>query len=134
MPRLLAIDDDPGRYDGLRRYIEGCGVDLDVACCAPCVARLLPGASAVLLDFDLDGAEACSCGLAPTRFTNGGTYVAQIAARRVPVVMTSASSSSNRRWLARQLAEHGVPYVAHSAADPDPEDRWIGALWRLGAI
>ena len=62
---ILAIDDDPGRYDELRRLLEdrqgGVPVVLRVACCSACVAAHLPRAVAVLLDHDLS-ADPCTCG------------------------------------------------------------------------
>lgn len=133
MPHLLAIDDDPGRYDHLADLLTARGVSLSVACCSACVVRLLPTASAVLLDYDLDGGETCTCGAVPDR-ANGLGFVDAIAAARVPVVVVSASALANRKALAAALRENGATVTLLSASDPDPELRWLGWLWSLGVL
>ena len=133
MPHLLAIDDDPGRYDHLAVLLSARGVSLSVACCSACVARLLPTASAVLLDYDLDGGEACGCGTMPEQ-ANALSYVDAIAAAKVPVVVVSASALANRKALATALRESGATLTLLSASDLDPELRWLGWLWSLGVL
>ena len=133
MPHLLAIDDDPGRYDHLADLLTARGVSLSVACCSACVARLLPTASAVLLDFDLDGGETCTCGAVPDR-ANGLGFVDAIAAFNVPVIITSASARTNRHALFDVLVARNVFTTMLSASDPDPELRWLGWLWSLGVL
>lgn len=48
---ILAIDDDPFRYDGLKRMLAPRGIEVRAACCAACVNdAVLRGVKAVLLD------------------------------------------------------------------------------------
>lgn len=133
MPHLLAIDDDPGRYDHLAALLSTRGVSLSFACCSACVTRLLPTASAVLLDYDLDGGEPCACGAVPEH-ANALSYVDAIADTRVPIVIVSMSAKANRRALLDALCARGLTTTLLSAADPDPELRWLGWLWSLGAL
>lgn len=133
MPHLLAIDDDPGRYDHLADLLTARGVSLSVACCSACVARLLPAASAVLLDYDLDGGEACGCRTMPER-ARAIVYVDAIAAAKVPVVVVSTSARPNRRALIDALVAREVYTAIFPASDPDPELRWLGWLWTRGVL
>lgn len=130
-PFILAIDDDPGRYDGLRQML-GDRVRLEVVSCRGCVSRLLPECDAVLLDHDLC-AEACTCGGWPDRESTREDTPA-IAVCGVPVIVTSCSAHENRRWLTETLREHNVRVVQHSANEIQPEYHWIGWLWRQGVL
>lgn len=130
-PHLLAIDDDPNRYDGLRRIL-GERVALSVACCPACVNQLLPGVDAVLLDHDISG-EPCSCGQwSVEEWTRA--YVPLITQSGLPVIVTSASDPANRAWLTRALKDAGVRVVQHSANEIQPEHHWIGLLWAWGVL
>ena len=143
MIRLLAIDDDTDRYDGLRRLL-GERVVLDVASCRECVARLLPSAAAVLLDYDLDSGEPCSCGrplipakgphMIPLKATD---YVPQVAASGLPTVIVSASHPENVRLLRVMLSDAGQSVrlrTVLSVVETDPEIRWLGWLWAAGVL
>jgi len=132
--RILAIDDDVGRYDGLRRYL-GDRARLDVACCAACIDRLLPGAAAVLLDYDLDTGELCgACGGWPEQ-VKGSAYVAAVAAAGVPVLVVSASWPDHVASLCESLGRAGVARHGRiSALVHEPELRWLGWLWWAGAL
>ena len=134
---ILAIDDDSGRFDHLRRLL-GSRVELVIAACPACVAEHLPRASAVLLDYDLDSGEPCPGCLASygvwAHAAKGLHHVPALAARRVPVVVVSASYPENVSRLCAALREAGVLHAQHRATDVDPEVRWIGALWAMGAL
>ena len=133
---ILAIDDDPARYEYLQRLLEG-RVEVVVACCPACVSRLLPEASAVLLDFDLNLEDSCTCGKPYAEYkqrSNTLPYVPAVAARQVPVVVTSASGSENIRALCQALRAANVRFGQYRACDTDPEYNWIGRLWVMGAL
>lgn len=134
---ILALDDDPDRYQHLR-HLLGDRVELVIACCPACVAEHLPRARAVLLDYDLDSGEPCPGCLSSYGMWRGVSkalhYVPAIAARSIPVVVTSASGPENIRRLLGALTEYGVVHRRHSAIESDPEVRWIGALWAMGAL
>lgn len=130
-PRLFALDDDPGRYDGLR-LIVGDRVELVVGCCPACVAAHLPRADAVLLDHDLDG-WPCVCGTAHGLADSRG-YLPAIVASGPPVIVTSGSASENRRHLTTELLSAGARVTLHSAHEIMPEWVWIGRLWAWGVL
>ena len=119
-----------------RSYL-GDRVELVVACCAACVARELPAADAVLLDYDLDSGELCAaCGGWPEQ-VKGTRYAPAIAARGMPVIVTSASHPDNRRRLLADLHHAGLDRRRRteiSANETDPELRWIGWLWAVGVL
>jgi hypothetical protein len=131
---ILAIDDDPGRYEHLGRLL-GSRADLRlvVGCCPRCVRAHLRTAAAVLLDHDLDGAAACSCGL-PQQHDDTRVYLPWVADLKLPTIVTSASSRANVRHLVQQLVQAGVPQVSISAIETDPELRWLGWLWLQGVL
>lgn len=131
MTHLLAIDDDPHRYDYLHNLLADRGVELSVACCAACVARLLPTADAVLLDYDLDSGDLCACGAEPDQ-PKGSAFVDAVA--HLPVVVVSASAMVNRQALAAALRARGATYTLISALEPEPELRWLGWLWARGVF
>lgn len=135
---ILAIDDDSGRFDHLRRLLEARDVELFVVACPYCVAANLPRASGVLLDYDLDSGEPCPYCFASygvwAHAAKGIHHVPALAARRVPVVVTSASYPENVSRLCAALRDAGVLHAQHRATDVDPEVRWIGALWAMGAL
>lgn len=130
-PFILAIDDDPGRYDGLRQML-GDRVRLEVSSCDQCVLDELGDADAVLLDHDLC-ADACTCGDWPV-VESTRHLVPYIVDRGVPVIVTSCSAHENRQWLTARLVEVGVRVVQHSAMEMQPEYFWIGWLWRVGVL
>ena len=109
---ILAIDDDPGRYDHLRRLLEARDVELFVVACPACVSERVRYASGVLLDYDLDSGEPCagcwsSYGVW-SHAAKGLHHVPALAARRVPVVVTSASYHENVSRLCAALREADV--------------------------
>lgn len=139
MIQILAIDDDPGRYDHLIRLL-GDRANVSVVACPRCVVSGLVGADAVLLDHDLNGRDqawarvpCAGCGLAYVEKTTR-RMVEHIARRDVPVIVTSASAPENRRWLMRALTAGGVRAWECSAVETDPELRWIGRLWAWGVL
>lgn len=137
---LLAIDDDPGRYDYLRVLLRereeagGTRVRLVVEACRECVERHLPTASAVLLDYDLDGGDLCAaCGGWPD-VSKGSGYVGILSTAGIPVIVTSASHPENRMALAAALRDAGVRVDVLSASDFGCETRWLGRLWAWGVV
>jgi len=129
---IFAIDDDPGRYEHLQRLL-GARALVVVGCCPRCVEVHLAAASAVLLDHDLDDAEACSCGL-PQQHDDTRAYLPLVAALKLPTIVTSASSRANVRHLVQRLVQAGVPQISISAIETDPELRWLGWLWLKGVL
>jgi len=134
---ILAIDDDGGRYGHLAHLLEG-RAEVVVACCPVCVSELLPVATAVLLDYDLDGGDPCprcfaSCALWASH-PKGIMYADKVAARKVPVVVTSSSSNENVRALCAKLRAYDVRFRQHRATDTDPELKWIAELWLMGVL
>lgn len=132
-PLLLAVDDDPGRYDYLR-VVLGDRVRLVVATCRACVEEHLPGAAAVLLDFDLDGAEECAGCAGWIDVANSTAYLDAVIARRVPVIVSSCSSHANRAHLARVLGAAGIEHAAIPADHLGVELEWVGRLWVWGVL
>lgn len=132
-PHLLAIDNDPERYNHLHALLSMRGVELSVVCCATCVARPLPTATAVLLDFDLNNGDPCGCGAMPEH-ANALALVDAVAAAGVPVVVVSGSTLENRRALAVVLRARGATFTLISALETDPELRWLGWLWTRGVF
>lgn len=135
---ILAIDDDSGRFDGLRRMLEPRGVELRVACCCACVNdAVLHGVKAVLLDYDLDSGDPCSCGEHLPEFDKGTRWVEYVAKLAVPVLVTSASYVENVDRLCAMLRIYmptNVPHARVSAHEIMPEDRWISKLWQWGVL
>ena len=132
MTRILALDDDPNRYDGLRSYLAGTNASLTVVACAACLRAALPGASVVLIDYDLDSGALCAaCGGWPEQ-VKGIAYVDDIAARGIPAIVTSCSSPANVRRLVGELLRRGVRTAQHSAFEPECELRWLGRLVTWG--
>lgn len=130
-PLILAIDDDPGRYDELQRITYG-RVRIYVACCEQCVAERLPECAAVLLDHDITG-EPCTCGEWSTT-DDTRPHLPAIAARGVPVIVTSCSDPDNRRALTAALLRGGGHVLQHSANEIQPEMHWLGWLWLQGVL
>lgn len=135
---ILAIDDDSSRYDHLRRLLEARDVELFVVACPTCVGERVRYASGVLLDYDLDSGDPCAGCFASygvwAHASKGLHHVPALAVRRVPVVVTSASRPENVSRLCAALSAAGVLHAQHRATDVDPEVRWIGALWAMGAL
>lgn len=130
---ILAIDDDPFRYQHLDRLLVGRQSFHRVthALCPLCVAASLPKAHAVLLDHDL-GPAYCPCGATIDTKASGREFVPMVRASGLPVIVTSASSRENIRALCDALAGH--PYTQISAIEIDPELKWIGWLWTRGVL
>ena len=142
---ILAIDDDPTRYDGLRRMFEqraDGAPEFVVASCSVCILAHLPRASAVLLDYDLDSDRDEFLGpLCPHCRENvpdrakGIEYVPEVAAQGVPVVVVSASYRENVDRLCSKLRGYGVDRLArYSAIEAMPEPHWVAALWVWGVL
>lgn len=130
--RILAIDDDPDRYDGLRRLTDGHPrLSLVVATCADCIRREIPGASLVLLDYDLDSGNLCaSCGGWPEQ-VKGLAYVDLL---NVPVIVTSCSSPESVRRLVTETRRRGLTVAQHPAFETEAELRWLGRLVSWGML
>lgn len=141
-PTLLALDDDRERFAHLATLLAG-RAEIVYAACPSCVAKALPRADAVLLDYDLDSGEPCPGCLASygvwrgpmhRQQSKGLHHVPAIAARGVPVVVVSASSRENVGRLCIALAEAGVLFTRIAATENDPELKWIGWLWARGVL
>lgn len=130
---IFALDDDPGRYEHFGRLLEARGCRLVVGCCPACISRWADKASAIMLDHDL-GAAACACG-AEIVCDDSRPYLKQVADLGVPVIVSSASSRSNVKFLVERLRTAQVQTVSLSAtADLDPELKWLGWLWSAGVL
>lgn len=131
---ILAIDDDPGRFDHLRRLLDGRGIGMPlvVASCARCVAHHIPRALAVLLDHDLGPARCPACGVDVPGRENGRKYLPAIRASGLPCIVVSCSSRENVAALCDGLAGH--QYTRIAAIETDPELRWLGWLWARGVM
>ena len=85
----------------------------------------------------LDSGELCAaCGGWPEQ-VKGTRYAPAIAARGMPVIVTSASHPDNRRRLLADLHHAGLDRRRRteiSANETDPELRWIGWLWAVGVL
>ena len=134
---ILAIDDDPERYEHLIRLLDG-RAQVVVACCPTCVAELLPLATAVLLDYDLDSGDPCPRCFASyalwSSHSKAIVHVGRVAERKIPVIVTSASRSENIHALCLKLKEHGVKPGQYRASDIEPELNWIGRLFVMGVL
>ena len=133
---ILAIDDDAGRYDGLRRLLEDRpgAPEVRVVSCPDCVARELPGAVAVLLDYDLDGEDCCpGCG-GWRGARKGLEHVPAVVGAGVPVIVTSCSAPENRRALVEAARAGGARVVGHAAEGWGVELAWLGRLWVWGVL
>jgi hypothetical protein len=143
---ILCIDDDTARFDGLRQWLDRRpgSPSLVVASCSVCILRLLPSASVVLLDYDLDGhddLEGWRPRLCPTCGENlpdrarGIEYVPEVAASGLPVLVVSASYRENVDRMCAKLRGYGVAKMArHSATETMPEPVWVAYLWAWGVL
>lgn len=137
---ILAIDDDPSRYDYLRVLLgerERAGKDpirLVIAACRTCVERHLPEARAVLLDYDLDSGELCAACGGWVDVAKGSAYVDDLDGSGLPVVVVSASHPKNRHALHAALTDRGVRAELMTALDYGCEARWLGRLWAWGVL
>ena len=136
IPHILAVDDDPPRFDGLRRLI-GDRVRLTIAACPTCVLAALPTASAVLLDYDLDSGDPCPACFASygvwSDTSKGIHYAGAIRRLEVPTIVVSCSWRENVDRLVEALRPS--PRVARiSALEVECELRWIGRLWAWGVL
>jgi ribosomal protein S27AE len=157
MTLLLAIDDDPERYADLRRLLgqrEAAGrpvPELVIATCHACVADVLPRASAVFLDYDLDyfaddegirkrspcprcGAFVVEAGdlTDPPRFT-GERHLDALDTRGVPVIVASVNRHG-APLLRQALVDRGATVVQIRATDVSAVERWVSALWAWGCL
>lgn len=132
--RLLAIDDDSGRYDGLRRLLEGLNVELTIVTCAKCIRENLLNAHAIFLDFDLDSGALCQNCFEWPEQVKSLAYVNLVAAQNVPVIISSGSYHENRKTLLSELKKLNVKVTIISALEIDPELKWIGWLWCAGVL
>jgi len=143
---ILCIDDDTERFDGLRRWLERRpgSPALVVASCSVCVLDLLPRASVVLLDYDLDGHEDCEgwrprlCPYCrenlPDR-AKGIEYVPEVAVSGLPVLVVSASYPDNVKRMCDKLRGYGVDELArHSATETMLGPVWVAHLWAWGVL
>lgn len=135
---ILAIDDDPGRYEHLRGLL-GDRAKLVFATCGACVAGYLTTAAAVLLDYDLDSGEPCPCCLASFGVwgevgLKGSRYADRIVRSGTPVIVTSAAGRvADQMAVAMRGAGHSR--VARiSVVETDPEIRCLGQLWAWGVL
>jgi hypothetical protein len=160
---ILAIDDDPERYTDLRRILgarEAAGREVPafrIATCPACVVELLPGAGAVLLDYDLDWTRddhgrlhRCPCprclnhivsgeyegmppdGLAVPRFT-GEECINAVERSGLPVIVVSDNPWGGQRLLAVLRACH-VRVELIRASSSCATERWVSALYGWGTL
>lgn len=146
---ILAIDDDPGRYSYLqilldeRRAIRGLQhkpPPLKIVTCTDCVENALkfedynPWVTAILLDYDLDGADLCSgCGNYNGELKSTA-HLDKIIQAHVPVIITSCSGFANRKYLFDKLTEAKVQVASIPADHSGVEREWLGTLWSWGLI
>lgn len=133
---ILAIDDDPDRFDGLVRMLDGRKAagfsvpDFRVTCKKSEIDIWLPQTTAVLLDYDLD--------LGDTHYPEkgwrkGSDYLPMLLAMDLPVVVCS-SNYEGGKMLNRALIQAGKKSVLLRASENDPEIRWLGWLYIHGVI
>lgn len=121
MKVLLAIDDDPARYQHLSRKLARHGII--VACVQnPDAADMLLDSKAVvavMLDHDMPE-------------WNGQHYAREVLGPRSVPVCISSANHAGARAIAAILAEFGVPYTIISVTETAADERWLG--WVLDTI
>lgn len=121
MKVLLAIDDDPARYQHLSRKLERHGIIVACVQNPDAVEILLDSGAvfAVMLDHDMPEWD-------------GQHYAREIlSARSVPVCVSSANHAGARA-IASILSEYGTPYTIISVTETAADERWLG--WVLDAL
>lgn len=133
---ILCIDDDGERFEYLRRLIcdRRRGDVVIVAGCASCIAKHLPAADVVLLDYDLDSGRLCDACGGWIEQVKSIEYVPAVIARNVPVIVVSCSAPENVRRLVTDLRRGGAVVAQHSAFEPECELRWLGRMMAWGLV
>lgn len=117
---LLAIDDDPARYQHLSRRLARHEVVVAVVQNPDAAEILLDSGKvfAVMLDHDMPE-------------WNGQHYAREIlAVRNVPVCVSSANHAGARA-IAAILREYEVPFSVISVTETAADERWLGWLLDL---
>ena len=114
---LLAIDDDPARYQHLSRRLAQHGVVVAVVQNPDAAEILLDSGKvfAVMLDHDMPSWD-------------GQHYAREVlSARNVPVCVSSANPAGARA-IAEILREYEVPVSLISVTETAADERWLGWL------
>lgn len=140
MSRILAIDDDQWRFDGLRRIFRAreamdvCAPTLNVSADPSYILAELPRCSCVFLDYDLDGLQDIDGGTKPAAPYHKGTgYLDAIVAAQKPVIVVSANYEGSLR-LYGKLSAANVQVKLVRATEDEPETKWMGTLWAWGIL
>ena len=129
---IVAIDDDPGRYDYFKMLCEDKGIPFKVVACEPCIRKYLPEATGILLDYDLDTETLCAeCG-GWVEQVQSTQYVPLLNRMDVPVAISSCSYHVNRKYLYQILDV--THKVLMPAWDQNVEHMWIGWLYMRGCL
>ena len=107
---ILAIDDDPERYESLADLVKPHGIEIVVTHTPTEQDMVGDKFFAVFLDHDMP--------------TVGTVFAEQISVHK-PVCVSSANRTGALR-IANILRNRGVKFVIMSALDACPEERWLG--------
>jgi len=117
---VLAIDDDPARYQSLSRKLAHHGLVVAVVQNPDAVDMLLDSGHVVAVFLDHDMPE-----------WDGQHYAREIlAVRNVPVCVSSANHAGARA-IAEILREYEVPFSVISVTETAADERWLGWLLDL---
>ena len=117
MKVLLAIDDDPARYQHLSRRLARHEVLVAVVQNPDAADILLDSGKvfAVMLDHDMPE-------------WNGQHYAREVLGPRSTPVCVSSANHAGARAIAAILAEFAVPHTIISVTETAAEERWLGWL------
>ncbi len=117
MKVLLAIDDDPARYQHLSRRLARHEVVVAVVQNPDAADILLESGKvfAVMLDHDMPE-------------WNGQHYAREVLGPRSVPVCVSSANHAGARAIASILAEFAVPHTIISVTESAAEERWLGWL------
>lgn len=120
MEILLAIDDDPARYQYLSRRLARHEVAVAVVQNPDAASILLDSGKvfAVMLDHDMPE-------------WNGQYYAREVLGSRTVPVCVSSANRAGARAIADILADFAVPHTVISVAETAADERWLGWLLDL---
>lgn len=112
---LLAVDDDPARYQHLARKLARHGIVVAVVQNPDAADILLDSGSvfAAMLDHDMPGWD-------------GQHYAREVFGPRSVPVCVSSANPSGAKAISTILAEFAVPHTIISVMETAVDERWIG--------
>jgi hypothetical protein len=129
---IIAIDNDPGRYEYFASLCLEKNIDFKVVTCGPCIRYFAPRSKAILLDYDMDSGDLCAYCEGYAEQVKTTVYVPLINKCKVPVIISSCSYDINRKHLFEVLTvEHKTLYPAW---DFNVEHKWMGWLYMRGVL